>query len=232
MLSGLFYLSAKQCEFYMAVHSIHPFFRILILIAFAIGLQFASMWALLIVLLVMTGLLVASRIGLTSKILFKFRFLFCVILIVYAFNTPGMYVFNDYSLLNPTYEGLLDGAAQVMRLVLMLAALSLLTLKTSRNELMSGFYFLFYPLSFVGVDTARISARLWLTLHYAEVLQPAVSNNDDWVTRIHQRLALVTHDEGNQPEYVEIELNHFHTKDYLAFIGFVAIMSLLICVLR
>ena len=99
----------------------------------------------------------------------RFKWFFLVLMNIFAFNTPGEHVAGWPFAFSPTYEGLLAGITQTLRICLMLAALSLIINANTRQQLISGFYFIFAPLKFLGLAVERFAARLWLTLHYVEV---------------------------------------------------------------
>ena len=101
----------------------------------------------------------------------RLKWFFLVMIIIFAFNTPGEYVLTSSAFINPTYEGLIAGCTQALRIMAMLAALSLVLACNTRQQLISGFYFLFSPLNYLGLDVARFAARLWLTLYYVESQQ-------------------------------------------------------------
>ena len=101
----------------------------------------------------------------------RLKWFFLVLIIIFAFNTPGEYVLTSSAFISPTYEGLIAGGTQALRIMAMLAALSLVLACNTRQQLISGFYFLFSPLNYLGLDVARFAARLWLTLHYVESQQ-------------------------------------------------------------
>lgn len=105
----------------------------------------------------------------------RMRWLFLSMFMIYAFATPGElipYFPPDFA---PTYEGLLSGLIQVERLLIALAALSLLLLRSSKEEMMLGLYMLLTPFRLAGLNVERFAARLMLTLDYVEEL--AASDN-------------------------------------------------------
>ena len=99
----------------------------------------------------------------------RFKWFFLVMMGIFAFNTPGEHIASWPLAISPTYEGLLAGSTQTLRICLMLAALSLIINANTRQQLISGFYFIFLPLKFLGLEVERFAARLWLTLHYVEL---------------------------------------------------------------
>ena len=101
----------------------------------------------------------------------RLKWFFLVLIIIFAFNTPGEYLMLSSVAISPTYEGLQAGFTQALRIMVMLAALSLVLACNTRQQLISGFYFLFSPLKYLGLKVERFAARLWLTLHYVETQQ-------------------------------------------------------------
>lgn len=98
----------------------------------------------------------------------RMRWLFLSMMMIYAFATPGELIPYFPADFAPTYEGLLSGWIQVERLLIALAALSLLLLRSSRQQLMLGLYMLLSPFRLVGLNVERFAARLMLTLDYVE----------------------------------------------------------------
>lgn len=98
----------------------------------------------------------------------RLKWFFLVLIIIFALNTPGEHVMLSAALISPTYEGLIAGCTQALRIMVMLATLSLILACNTRQQLISGFYFVFSPLKYLGLKVERFAARLWLTLHYVE----------------------------------------------------------------
>lgn len=125
------------------------------------------------VLLCLTALALALGAALAGRklvqLLRRTRWIMVSLLCIYAYSTPGQVVVPQWGAWSPVYEGLQDGAAQLLRLLAALASLALLLDKLHRLELIAGLYSLFAPLRFIGVSRERCAIRLALTLHYAEV---------------------------------------------------------------
>ncbi len=105
-----------------------------------------------------------------SRVIKRTKWLFISILAIYAFTTPGEYIQHFPLSFSPTYEGLELGFLQVAKLLVALAALSLLFANSSVEMLMAGLYMLLSPLKLLGINTERFTARLLLTLDYVEEL--------------------------------------------------------------
>jgi energy-coupling factor transport system permease protein len=152
----------------------------------------------------------------------RFKWLFLVMLVIFAFNTPGEHLPNWPFAISPTYEGIVSGFTQVIRIAVMLAALSLILACKTRQQLISGFYFMFSPLKYLGLEVERFAARLWLTLHYVELQRDQASSKD-----LLGRLSEMTNLQSNQTHEdvsIELMLPKFGLADYL-------IISLLIFIL-
>jgi len=102
--------------------------------------------------------------------LLRMRWLFLSILLVYAFSTPGELVPLFPLSFAPTYDGLLQGAAQLARLLIALAMLNLLLHDSSKEDLIAGLYLCLLPFRYLGLNVSRFAARLMLTLHYVETI--------------------------------------------------------------
>lgn len=99
----------------------------------------------------------------------RFKWFFLVMLVIFAFNTPGEHIVAWPFIISPTYEGLFAGLTQMLRICVMLTTISLIINSNTRQQLISGFYFIFSPLRYFGLEIERFAARLWLTLHYVEL---------------------------------------------------------------
>jgi len=102
--------------------------------------------------------------------LLRMRWLFLSILLVYAFSTPGELVPLFPLSFAPTYDGLLQGAAQLARLLIALAMLNLLLHDSTKQDLIAGLYLCLLPFQYLGLNVSRFAARLMLTLHYVETI--------------------------------------------------------------
>ena len=113
----------------------------------------------------------------------RFKWFFLVMMVIFAFNTPGEHIASWPFIISPTYEGLTAGLTQTLRICVMLAAISLIIATNTRQQLISGFYFTFSPFKYLGIEVERFAARLWLTLHYVE-LQHNNSTSQDLIGRL------------------------------------------------
>ena len=125
--------------------------------------------ALLLLLIGLSSVILYKQQGQYLRTIKRFKWFFLVMIGIFAFNTPGEHLATWPFAISPTYEGLLAGSTQALRICLMLAALSLIINANTRQELISGFYFIFSPLKLLGLEVERFASRLWLTLHYVEL---------------------------------------------------------------
>ncbi|CAG0991324.1 hypothetical protein MTYP_02299 [Methylophilaceae bacterium] len=102
------------------------------------------------------------------RLLRRIRWILAFLLIIYAFNTPGEYLYDWPVSFVPTYEGIRLGFEQAIRVCLLIAGLSVLLATTSREHIIAGLYVLSSPFRLIGLDPERFAVRLWLTLHYVE----------------------------------------------------------------
>lgn len=153
----------------------HPLVKILYFILLLLLTSFAGgtelflllmVFCLLFLLLKNNSFLVAAR---------RMRWLFLSLLVIYAFGTPGELIPMFPVNFAPTFEGVQLGWIQIEKLLIALAALSLLLISTSREQMLLGLYMLLIPFKFIGLNVERFAARLMLTLDYVEEL--AVKNN-------------------------------------------------------
>lgn len=107
----------------------------------------------------------------------RVKWLLLILLMIYAFSTPGEYIQFFKLPLRPTYEGLIAGLTQTLTIVAMLASLTLVLSSTPRAKFIGGLYQLLSPLKHIGVRTEKFAVRIWLTLHYVESHQPIVDVN-------------------------------------------------------
>ncbi len=106
------------------------------------------------------------------------RWIMLSLLLVYGYATPGGALVAPLGTWSPTLEGLGEGLLQLWRLLLALAALSIVLALLPREALISGIYTLSYPLRYLGLSRERVAVRLALTLRYAESAAEQVAA--DW----------------------------------------------------
>jgi energy-coupling factor transport system permease protein len=164
----------------------------------------------------------------------RFRWLFVVLMIIYAFNTPGEHIQDWPFYLHPTYEGVFAGLTQAVRISVILAMISLIMAANNKQQLVSGFYFILLPFKYIGLESDRFAARLWLTLHYVE-LQNASKNKQSLLDKLkhmtkfesEHTLAQVAQqtnaDLSTDIDEIAFMAPKFNLVDYFAIAGFVLI---------
>lgn len=184
-----------------------------------------------ITLKMLVGLLIALTIALAFTknrqflpAILRFKWFFLVMMIIFAFNTPGEHVSSWPWSISPSYEGITAGLIQILRIVLMLAALNLILACNTRQELISGFYFILLPLKYFGLQVERFVARLWLTLHYVE-LQNEESNQQGF---LHQIKTMLVFKPGltNQEINITVKIQQFSRLDFLTIALLLLVMYL------
>ncbi|MEO8343465.1 MAG: CbiQ family ECF transporter T component [Gallionella sp.] len=104
-----------------------------------------------------------------TQLLRRTRWIMLSLLLIYAYSTPGMPLWDELGIWSPSREGLGDGVLQITRLLAALSGLAILLDRLHHQQLIAGLYTLFAPLQLIGVSRERVAVRLALTLHYAEV---------------------------------------------------------------
>ena len=155
----------------------HPLIKILcfILVLLLIGMVNNTM--LFIIMMLFFILVFILKIQTFLHAVRRMRWLFLSIFIIYAFGTPGQLIPSFPINFAPTFEGVQLGLVQVEKLLIALAALSLLLTSSPRGGMMLGLYMLLFPFKFVGLNVEQFAARLMLTLDYVEELAAKDKSN-------------------------------------------------------
>lgn len=230
----------------------HPSVRIIALLIFAIaayalhGLGLVFTFIAMLICLISLGLLIPYRTVLNDtsvsdgddqtsrflggieffRLLKRVRYVLVFLLIVYAFNTPGEYLPGWYFEMAPTYEGVVAGIEQALRLSLVLAGLAILLVTTNRDQLIAGLYYLAFPFRFLGLDPERFAVRLWLTLYYVEHGTETHKKN-----ALHQLLRLneLIDIDDSAPERIVLMKPELTWLDALTFVVMALMGTYLIC---
>jgi energy-coupling factor transport system permease protein len=104
------------------------------------------------------------------KLVFKLKFFLFITFLLYVFNTPGEYIVV-WPYLSPSYEGLLLGLTQIMRLINSVAIITMLISLMNYQTLIETFYLIFKPLKPLGIDAKSFAVRLYLTMEYVKSFQ-------------------------------------------------------------
>ncbi len=162
--------------------TIHPTALLLAWVAFAVAIPWfgiSILWAAsaLLALAVWVGGAISCW-----RLIRRTRVLLIALLVLYAFATPGAPLLAAWAV--PTQEGLLAGALQAWRLLLMITALAVLLTRLNREQLLAGIYSLLAPFKPLGLPLERITVRLWLTMQYAESGLNANSLRERWAAAL------------------------------------------------
>ena len=115
--------------------------QLLIFFTLAISINFMTLQVLISLLFVFATVLTYTKNNQFVRSILRFKWFFLVMLLILGFNTPGEHVsFWPFSI-GPSYEGVTAGLIQILRIMLILAALNLILACNTRQELISGFYF-------------------------------------------------------------------------------------------
>lgn len=150
----------------------HPSIKILLFLVCVVAINLLSPRLLLVVatLITLTALILSARSF--AKLLSRMLVFFLSIIIIYAFLTPGEYVqtrwLSNQTML--TYEGVIAGGLQTLRLVVVIALMNILLHKTHHIRLLYGLSILLRPLKLFKLPTEQMIARIHLTIYYAEQL--------------------------------------------------------------
>ncbi|MGH8671449.1 MAG: CbiQ family ECF transporter T component [Burkholderiales bacterium] len=197
---------------------LHPATKILALVLFAVALPWIPIQTLGIISVLLLIPVIAKAAYACAKLLRASRWLLVSLILVYALTTPGTPILNGWPA--PTLEGTQSGLIQAWRIVLMLAALAWLSATTSRDSVLVVIYTLLAPLGRVGLDAARLTARIALTLRYVAQL-PRLR---DWRRQLSDALDDKTAAAGE----IELQTARFGWADALAGVLFVAVCGLLL----
>lgn len=137
------------------------------------------------------------------------RWILLSVLLIYSYTSPGDALWPQLGAFSPIADGVADGMLQLLRLVTVLAGLSVLLTLLSQTQLIAGIYILSGPVTFLGFSRDRVAVRLALTLRYAESAMQETANN--WRDSIEQLLAPVS----LEPGYIELHIVQFTRLDWL-----------------
>lgn len=155
----------------------HPLIKILCFIFVLLLISAVNNMTLFLMMMFLLALVFGFKVYTFLHAVRRMRWLFLSIFIIYAFGTPGELIPNFPVNFAPTFEGVQLGLLQVEKLLIALAALSLLLTGSPREQMMLGLYILLLPFKFFGVNVERFAARLMLTLDYVEDLAAKDNSN-------------------------------------------------------
>lgn len=199
--------------------------QFVLLFIFALSLNFWSLNILLLLVLALVFLLNYQHNNHYYQLMRRLKWFYLVMFAIFVFNTPGEHLISWPFHFKPTYEGLKMGLVQVLRIALVLALVSIILTRNTKQQLISGLYFIMKPLSLIGLDIERFSARLWLTLHYVEV--PQVDTKDaPMPNNLIERLDRIFAEDENNDVVIELEKPIFTWMDGSAIMGMLFVLSI------
>lgn len=211
--------------------------QLILFMIMALAINQFNLHALLVLLFLLIIILMLNNVHQFINTLKRFKWLFLVMMMIYTLNTPGEHIVAWSFNLKPTYEGVIAGVAQVIRVSVILAMISWVTAVNTKQQLVSGFYFILSPLRLFGLETERFAARLLLTLHYVEqASKPKLK--ESLMATLDNVLKLKLRDEQFQidgsshlenghthSDIIEFIMPKFHLVDFLAIVGFVLFLT-------
>jgi len=145
----------------------HPAYRLASWLLLVVAIQYLDGLALLIAFAVLAAIGSDARRR-WQQLAWRTRWLLLSLLLVLGYGVAGEGYWDIAGLPSPTHEGLLEGATQIARLLLVLAAVAALAVHTPPASLMAGCRSLLRPFALIGFDIDRAVVRLALVLHYTE----------------------------------------------------------------
>jgi energy-coupling factor transport system permease protein len=196
----------------------HPAIKILGFICLGMALNKLAVTVLIEIFCVIALLVTYWQVGSWLQMLWRMRWLFLSMLLVYGLTTPGEYVKGMPTDWGVTYEGIRAGSLQIARLATMLGGIALLMASTPRCDLIAGFYQLLIPLKALKLKPERFAARLCLTLQYLEDVDFVHQKNKSeksWVQLLDMN---VSKNEGEKTQVIELQSPMFAYIDWLGLI--------------
>jgi hypothetical protein len=187
----------------------HPALQIYIWFCLTLAVQMLGAYALAMlagILIVFSFWICAARF---FSLLRRTRWILVSVFLIYAYTSPGASLWPHLGMFSPVAEGLEHGLLQLLRLLAVLAGLSILLTLLSQAQLIAGLYTLCRPLVFLGVSRERFAARLALTLHYAEsAMRDTATNWRGSIEQLYEQLP-------STPGYIELRMVPFTRRDAL-----------------
>lgn len=149
------------------------------------------------------------------KLVRRIRILLAVILLMFAFATPGTAVFSHWVAVSPTWDGLGLGVTHAGRLLAMVSLVSILLAKMPIPQLVSALHVLSAALAPLGVSADRVAVRLSLVL--AELDAPRI----EWKTW------LDTVEAPAEPTVLTLDAPALRQRDYMVITAVMLLAGLL-----
>ncbi len=189
--------------------AIHPAIQIYAWICLVLIAQLLHGFALML----LAAVLIVFAIRICAKrfyiLLRRTRWILISLLLIYAYAGSGEGIWPQLGAYSPVVDGVVDGFVQILRLLTVLAGLSVLLSFLSQQQLISGLYSLSRPLSYFGLPRERIAVRLALCMQYAEsAMQDTARNWQETIVYLLVPVQVV-------PGVIELEVVVFSPKDWM-----------------
>jgi energy-coupling factor transporter transmembrane protein EcfT len=201
--------------------ALHPAVSILCWLIFALTVEWANGFALVLFALSLAMIFFVQHDAFTAflRLLKRSRWLFLSLALLYAWTINGAWIWPELRGFSPTREGLEMGGQRIARLILLLAALALLLKKLSRDDLVYGLYLLAWPFAKRGFDRRAFAVRLALAMEWAGTEKP--SNRSGILDALQS--ALIQTESGSQE--IRFESRAFAWADGLALAAMLAVLG-------
>jgi len=149
---------------------LNPSLRVLLFTGSALalpGLSFLVLVVLASLLLVLALVRLDRRLPLL-RLVSRSRWLFLLVLFSLAYSLPGPALLPLLGEASPSTTGVVAGAHQALRLLVLLLLLDRLVLSMSARDLLGALHPLFSRLAWTGLDPERVTVRLSLTMQKME----------------------------------------------------------------
>lgn len=146
----------------------HPATRLVAWAALVVLAQLARgpiLWSFGFVLVVAAFLWAPQR---ARRLVRRIRLLLLVLVILFAFFTPGEALLPFLGSASPTLEGASMAAVHCFQLLIVVLLVALLLELTDEQALVSGLMVLARPFAFLGLPVDRLAVRLLLVFRYVE----------------------------------------------------------------
>ncbi|MDR2689301.1 MAG: hypothetical protein LBB76_06035 [Azoarcus sp.] len=113
------------------------------------------------------------------RLLLRVKVLLVVIVVLFAWATPGEAVLVDWPRVSPSHEGLMLAFEHGARLLAVVCWVAMLLARLPAARLVGGLYALCRPFAVIGLSAERVALRLLLVLRYVDAArEPHVRH--DW----------------------------------------------------
>lgn len=192
---------------------IHPATRLLAWAGLVVFAQLARgpiLWGLGFVVIALAALFARQR---AWRLVRRIRILLFVLLVLFAFFTPGELLLPFLEGASPSREGVALAGLHCMQLLVVVLLVALLLELTDEKSLVSGLMFLARPLGKAGLSVDRMAVRMLLVFRYVE--SPPAGG---W------RALLSSPAEDGFHDALSVVLVPLHWWDVLAVCGFIVLV--------